>query len=62
MFCHNVFDHAEKQLDEKLKVHFKIYGDANLRTNNYNKHIARYLIIIIIIIIIITIIIIIIYL
>ena len=38
MFCH-----AGKRLDKKAKVDFKIYDVTDWITNNYNKHIVRYL-------------------
>ena len=37
-----LFGHAERQLDKKAKVNFKIY-DVTVWTNNYNTHIAQYL-------------------
>ena len=35
-----LFSNIEKQLDEKDKVHFKIYNVATWETNNCNTHIA----------------------
>ena len=43
-FCPDFFGHVGKQLDEKAKVNFKIYDVINCETNNYNTHIAQYLI------------------
>ena len=37
------FGYLEKRLDKKAKVNCKIYDVTNWNTNNYNKHIARYL-------------------
>ena len=38
-----LFSHAEKQLDYKGKVNFKIYDATTKETNNCNTHIAQYL-------------------
>ena len=37
-----LFDHVEKQLDEKDKVNSKIYDVTTLITYNYNTHIVLY--------------------
>ena len=37
------FGYVEKRLDNKSKVNFKTYDVASWNTNNYNKHIVRYL-------------------
>ena len=37
-----IFGHAEKRLDKKAQVNFKIYDTANLITNNFSRHITRY--------------------
>ena len=34
--------HAEKRLDKKAQVNFKIYDTTNLITNNFSTHITRY--------------------
>ena len=41
LFC--LFGHLGKRLDKKAKVNFKIQDVTNWTTDNYNKHIARYL-------------------
>ena len=38
-----LFGFAEKQLDKKDKVIFKIYDVTDWTTNNYNTHITQYL-------------------
>ena len=37
------FGYAEKRLDKKAKVDFKIYDVTDWTTINYNTHIAQYL-------------------
>ena len=37
-----LFGYVEKQLDNKVKVNFKIYDVTDWATNNYNRHIAEY--------------------
>ena len=39
-----LFGHVEKRLDSKDKVSLKIYDVSTWSTNNYNTHIAQYLI------------------
>ena len=36
-------DYAEKQLDQKAMVNFKIHNVTDWTTNNYNIHIIQYL-------------------
>ena len=43
LHCPDFFGHVRKWLDKKSKGNFKIYDFKNWETNNYNKHIARYL-------------------
>ena len=38
-----VFGYAEKRLDKKAMVNFKIFGVTDWATNIYNIHIAQYL-------------------
>ena len=38
-----VFGYAEKRLDKKAMVNFKIFGVTGWATNIYNIHIAQYL-------------------
>ena len=38
-----LFGHAKNRLDQKDKVNFKIYEDANWIVDNYNTHIVQYL-------------------
>ena len=40
-FLSSFFGHAEKQLDQKYKVYFKIYDVTTWETNNYITHIAQ---------------------
>ena len=42
-FCLNFFGHAEKQLDEKDKVNFKIYDVTIWEAENRKTHIPQYL-------------------
>ena len=42
-FFPDFFRYVGKLLDKKATVNFKIYDVASWSTNNYNKHIARYL-------------------
>ena len=42
-FFPDFFGYVEKRLDNKSKVNFKTYDVASWNTNNYNKHIVRYL-------------------
>ena len=42
-FCPHIFDQLGKWLDQKDKVHFKIYDVFYQETNNYTAHIAQYL-------------------
>ena len=42
-FCSDLFGYVEKQIDKNAKVNFKIYDATKWNTNNYYKHIARYL-------------------
>ena len=42
-FCRNFFGHVGNCLDKKAKLNFKIYDVTNLKTNNYNAHIVKYL-------------------
>ena len=42
-FFPDFFGYVGKLLNKKGKVNFKIYDVASWSTNNYNKHIARYL-------------------
>ena len=37
------FDYAEKRLDKKAMVNFKIYDVTDWKTNNNNTHNAQYL-------------------
>ena len=42
-FCAGFFGYVGKRFDRKAKVNYKICNAINWNTNNYNKHIARYL-------------------
>ena len=42
-YCPDFFGHRGKWIDQKAKMNSKIYVDTNFGTNNYNRHIARYL-------------------
>ena len=42
-FLSRLFGHAEKQLDWKDKIHFKVSDDTTWEKNNCNTYIAQYL-------------------
>ena len=42
-FCPHFCGYVEIRLGKKAMVNFKIYDVTNWNTNNYNKHIDRYL-------------------
>ena len=43
IFFPDFFGYLIKRLDNKAKINFKIYDLTNWNKNNYNTHIARYL-------------------
>ena len=42
-FLYSPFGYAEKRLDKKPMVNFEIYDVTDWTSNNYNTHIAQYL-------------------
>ena len=44
VFFSRIFGYVEKHPNEKVNVNSKIFGIKDCTTNNYNTHIAQYLV------------------